>query len=251
MNDTLDYIDTYFTGKLTDEEKAAFEERCVSDPVFAEDVAFYISARADLKQTVYEQKRKEFDALAVELKSAKQNSWRGPVRKMLPYISSVAAILLLFFAWQFIFKNPSNKNQKELANAYIHQNMDRLGVTMGAASKDSLQLGIAAFNNKDYKGAEAIFQALTEDANVGSEAIKNLGIAYLVTNKYDNAIVQFEKLAQMDLYANPGLFYKAVTLMKRGNKGDEDNVKQLLEEVVKRDLAGSKTAKEWLLNNKW
>ena len=55
----------------------------------------------------------------------------------------------------------------------------------------------------------------------------------------------------MDLYANPGLFYKAIALMKRGDKGDEDNAKQILQEVVKKDLAGSKMAKEWLLNNNW
>ena len=43
--DNLEYIDTYFKGELSPEIKKDFEQRIVTDPVFAEEVAFYLSSK--------------------------------------------------------------------------------------------------------------------------------------------------------------------------------------------------------------
>ena len=48
------------------------------------------------------------------------------------------------------------------------------------------------------------------------------------------------------MLSNPGLFYKAVTLLKRNKEGDVKQAKELLEQVVKEHLDNSKEAAEWL-----
>lgn len=245
MSETLSYIDNYFNGSLSAEEKSSFENRCASDPAFAKEVAFYIAARDELKAVVADQKKQEFDTLYRNLSASGNVSNGGSVRRMMPWAVSAGACLLLFLGWQLFFTSPS---PQKMANRYIDDNLQTLGVTMGSGSRDSLQAGIAAYNNKEYPKAEMTFTNLIQkNDSVASEAVRCLGIVYLVTERYDEAIQQFDLLAADDrLYANPALFYKAVTLLKRSQEGDRDKAKALLEEVVSKNLSGSKEAAQWL-----
>jgi tetratricopeptide (TPR) repeat protein len=110
--------------------------------------------------------------------------------------------------------------------------------------RDSLDKGVTAYNNKNYKEAESIFASLSSH---NAEAVKYLGLVYLITENYNKAIDQFETLAKnTELYANPGLFYKAVSLMKRNADGDKANAKKLLEEIIRKDLPGKREAEEWI-----
>jgi tetratricopeptide (TPR) repeat protein len=242
MSETLEYIDNYFNGGLTAEEKKIFEDRCEADPAFAEDIAFYIQARAGLKQELHEQKRRQFEDQFKLLSASGRSGSRGIVRKLFPYAAAVAAAcVIIFFGWQF-FKPASSQ---ELADNYINENMKVLSVSMGS-SKDSLAIGIAAYNNKNYKEAESIFSSLASQYD-NAEAIKNLGILYLVTGDYDRAIAQFDKLSKdQQLFANPGVFYEALALIKRDREGDKAKAKTLLEEVVSQDLPGKNEAAHWI-----
>ena len=79
------------------------------------------------------------------------------------------------------------------------------------------------------------------------EARKDLGLTFLVRQQYDDALDQFDALSDNDsLYANPGPFYKAVTLMQRSGPGDEEAAKLILLDVVSRELPGHKVASGWL-----
>src|SRR5688572_21776111 len=121
MNDTLEYIDQYFTGQLSAPEKTAFEEKCESDPGFAEDVAFYIQVRSGLKNELYEEKKKQFHEQFLSLSSKQERKSQAPVRRLFPYIAAVAAACIIFFiAWQFFFKTT---NSQTIADEYINQNL--------------------------------------------------------------------------------------------------------------------------------
>jgi tetratricopeptide (TPR) repeat protein len=241
MSETLTYIDGYFSGSLTADERLAFEKRCEQDESFAEEVAFYVASRDALKNELQLQKKEEFAELYRQLVPAQKQV--SIIRKLGPYITAAAACLVLFFAWM-VFLKPSDP--QKLASEYVEENFSTLGITMGAA-KDSLQTGITAYNEKNYPQAEKIFRALAQNPEVAPDAIKYLGIVYLNTHRYDEAIVQFDTLSKYEaLFANPALFYKAIVLMKRSAPGDREAAKDLLEEVVEKDLSGSKEAREWL-----
>lgn len=241
MSETVQYIDQYFNGELSAPEKAAFEEKCESDPRFAEDVAFYIQVRSGLKHELHEEKKKLFHEEYVRLSAQQIAKTQSPVRKLFPYFAAAAAAcIILFIGWQFFFKTASSE---AIADQYINENLQELSIQMGN-TRDSLEKGVAAYNDKNYKLAESIFTVL---ASNNAEARKYLGMTYLVTGDYNKAINQFETLAKnTELYANPGLFYQAVSLMKRNAYGDKAHAKKLLEEVIQKDLPGKKESEEWI-----
>lgn len=245
MIETLEYIDLYFTNQLSAQEKVAFEKRCESDPAFANEVAFYISARSELKNVLIEQKKSEFQELYAGLSARKPST--GIIKRLYPLIAAAAACLILFIGWQVFFNNRPADAPARIAADYIEKNIRTSGVTMGGSNKDSLETGVAEFNKKNYERAGKIFLSLSSPENRNAEAIKYLGFVYLVNKDYDKAISQFDTLAQQtDLYANPGLFYKALVLMKRSGKGDISGAKLILKEVIEKNLPGNKEAKEWL-----
>jgi len=156
---------------------------------------------------------------------------------------AAAASLLIFLSWMLFLKSDS---PKELANGYVKENFGSLSATMSEGS-DNLQQGIAAYNAKDYSRAESIFLELSKNKKYAMEATKDLGLTFLARQQYDDALEQFNTLSDNDsLYANPGPFYKAVTLMQRSGPGDEEAAKLILQDIVKKELPGHKVASGWL-----
>jgi len=239
----LEYIERYFLGNLSAGEKEIFERRCEGDPEFAREVSLYVTMRAGLKQTLIDEKKEEFSKL-YQTRSSK------PMAVLRPWSSGVmwsavaaAASLLIFLSWMLFLKSDS---PKELANGYVKETLGILSATMSEGS-DSLQQGIAAYNEKDYNKAERIFRELSKDKKYAMEATKDLGLTFLVRQQYDDALEQFDALTDNDsLYANPGPFYKAVTLMQRSGLGDEEAAKLILQDVVKKQLPGHMVASGWL-----
>lgn len=245
MNNEQEYIEAYFNKELEDSEKKQFEERCVADEAFSKDVAFYILSREAARQKLLEQKKEEW----AKYEKDKENNGRASFRqftigKWLPY--AAAACLILFVTGYFLF---SSRSPHQLANKYIQEHLMQLSQAMNA-SKDSLEKGIEAYNNKDYKTALLLFEGVYKAHPVQSDALKYMGHVSLATGNYDKALRYFTELAEMKgLYSNPGMFLKAVTLLKRDEKGDKEQAKQLLQQVVNNREEGSNQAKEWL--EKW
>jgi tetratricopeptide (TPR) repeat protein len=242
MAEQFNYIDDYFNGLLSPEEKQNFEQRCETDEQFADEVALYIASREAARNELLEQKRNGWKQLGntpvVEMKKeetrvVKMNRWY-----MLAAAASIAAIILLLV--------PFGRSPQQLARNYINDNLQQLSVNMDG-SKDSLQLGIDFYNKKDYVNALLLFEDLYKKDAANTDALKYAGLTYLVKDDYSNAIKNFDELAATkDLFANPGLFYKALTLLKRNQGNDQTEAKELLKRVVNEKLEGEKQAAEWL-----
>ena len=246
MSETLEYIDRYFSEELSPSERVLFENRCESDQDFADQVAFYVSARATIESESALLLKDQFD----ELYRTHTHEKKSVIRSIFPYVSIAAAVIVVLFAgWFYFYSSMSSKKAAAPSAAtdrYINENLLTISTTL-AANPDSLQLGKIAFNKKNYAEAEKIFYSLSLDTNNNIEAVEDLGILYLITGKYDRAIVQFEILsAQTNLHANFGPFYTAITLIKRNNNGDLQKAKIILEEVINKHLPGSEEAKEWI-----
>ncbi len=242
MEEPLDYIERYFRGELSAEERVSFEERCVSDTAFSETVVFYISSRQQIREELQEQKRAEFQDMYLSM-SRSGSSAISPVRRLTFYISAAAACLLLVVGWWVFFRGGGSR---QMADEYIKNNFTILSVTM-SGSRDSVQQGLDAYNKGDHARAEALFSALVREYPQDMEVRKYLGIVFLAEKQYDKALVQFDSLAaRQDLYSNPGLFYKALTLMERATGDDRAKAKIILQEVVNKKLPGSVEASQWI-----
>lgn len=238
MNETYEYIDAYFTNTLTEAEREAFEDRCVNDTAFANNVALYVASRQAVRDELLQAKQQQWVPV-VTVKSATRKTL---LQRILPY--AAAACVIIAVALYFIINSPS---QQSLAHNYMQQHYAQLSVNMGKEPDTTLQTGIYAYNSRQYKKALKPFVLLEMKNPGGADEKKYLGLVYLMMQDYDKALAKFDELANIKgLHNNPGNFFKAVTLMERGMPGDTGQVKQLLQQVVNEKTEGEEAAKNWL-----
>lgn len=248
-------IDEYLHGKLPPAEQRAFESELAADQTLSAEVELYKLIEAEMHDHDLHSTNEEL------LKSSLQKLNRSyftlqpaqsakvvPLRRksFFTIAASLTASLIIAVIIYFAFVQQSGTQQ--LAGNYIDTNLIVLGQTMDG-SKDSLQQGIAAYNNKDYGMALKLFRGVSENHPDNSYAKRDVGLVYLVTKDYDRALQEFSALAEMKLFSNSGMFLKAVTLLQRNKEGDKEQAKKILQEVVKEKAEGSKDAEEWL--NHW
>lgn len=254
MNDPnydIELIERYFDQDLTSEEKVLLERRLQHDPGFKRlfdqerlliGAIKFDGALTDLEYLQAIEKEHLLSGLRYSRKANSQPDSQTRVKRLLPYIMSAAACLLIIVVAIFYFKPDS---PQRMASKYTEENLMYLSTTMSDGS-DSLRLGIAAYNSKDYDKAGRIFESIAKQKG-SLEAIINLGLTYLASGEYDKALHQFDRLANRDdIYVNHGPFYKAVTLMLRSAPGDEEVAKEILQEVIKKQLPGHQVASGWL-----
>lgn len=238
--ESFEYIDDYFKGKKLPEETRQFEERITSDPSFAEEVAFYVVAHHVLQERLTDDKKETFKQLynqgAIHTKTS-------ILTRMMPYMAAAACIIIILAVWLLFNNTPSPQT---IAEKYIKQNLQTLSVMMDT-KQDSIQLGIKLYNNQEYTQALQLFDALVLHNINDFTAKKYAGIVSLQLKQYDKALIYFSSLEeQQGLYTNPGKFYHALTLMKRGKEEDKVIAKRLLQEVITQNLEGKETAEEWI-----
>jgi len=239
--EAIEYIDSYFQQTMNEDERKVFEKKCEEGESFAQEVAFYIMTRDSLREELLQQKQAAWRVKSIiddlpfipTLKKSFANRW-------ITY--AAAACLVLAVSVYFFETNPS---PKKLAENYIKTNYSNLSLTMDA-SRDSLQLGIDAYNNKQYDKALRLFKSIEKTDTQNSDAKKYAGLTYMQKEEYDSALLQFDALAKMKgLFSNSGDFLKAVALMGRNKPGDKDKAKMLLQKVLSQKEEGSDKAAEW------
>jgi len=251
MPGTVEFIESYFQQTLSSEERAAFELRCTTDEVFAEEVAFYIATRQAMREELLMQKVKAWktedndevkNAPVIAEESAQVISMRkkpGIIR----WVSYAAAACLILIISMFLFETRSAS--EKLAANYINTKYERLYQSM-SGGQDSIQTGIAAYNAKHYDSALIYFKGIETRNPDNDDAKKYAGLCYLQQKDYDNALKEFDALAAMDLRINSGNILKAVTLLERNNPGDKEEARKILNIVGDEKLDGSEEAAEWL-----
>lgn len=239
----LEYIDDYFKGAQPASLSKQFEQRLLDDPSFAEEVSFYLLTQQLLQQEAKEEKISRFRKIYAERPAAPVVAMK-PNRRAWYYVVAAAAIVGIVLTVT-LFSAPS---KQQLADRYIKQELNDLGVSMSAAS-DSLERVRSLYNQGNYAAALGMSEALI-NRNAGNlKALEYAGVTNLRLQQYDKALAWFRLLASKGGYSNKGTFYQALTLIKRNKPGDLPQARSLLEQVVKEDLEGREIAREWLA--KW
>ena len=244
--DNMEYIETWFNEELSPERKKEFEQRIVTDPVFAEEVAFYLSTKQVIAMEITED-RERFREIYREYKQGNRPERQKTtlVRKLWPWAAAAAVLAGIIFGWNAWV---SSSSPKELADKFVEQNFQTLPVTLGN-KEDSLQAGLHLFNEGRMEEALKQFEIMAMNNGSSVEVKKYAGIVSLRLGEYDKAINYFSQIENIQLYANPGKFYHALTLVKRNRPGDKEMAKQLLRQVVDNNLVGKEDAEKWL--RKW
>ncbi|MFC5408371.1 hypothetical protein ACFPMF_03565 [Larkinella bovis] len=236
MNE-LEFIDDYFSGRLSPAERMRFETSLEADNRLAESVAFYLSTREAAKRAAHDRRKAEFDALrqsAVPVRAF-------PTGFALAMAASVVLLLGLGGYWLFQQKTAS---PVELADQYVQAHYRQLSSTMGGPG-DRLQTGIGYYNQGKFAEAGAVFDELLMAQPHNDRIQEYAGLSALRTGNYDRAIERFQELGKRtDLYANPGLFLEALARLKRNQTGDREQAKTLLKTVVAQNLQGKAEAEK-------
>ncbi len=250
----LENIDKYLHNEMSDEEQLQFELELANDAELASVFNVYRTVETETRN---DEKYKSNElALKGSIKKLNEVYFKTQVkqpgkiiqmkkRKLYKMIGAIAASIIVIVCCYFLFFT-DKQNGQQLAKNYINSELIQISPKMDGAA-DNLQKGIDAYNSKDYTTALALFKQVANSQPQNSQAKKYTGLVYLVTNKYDKALETFDELAAMQgLYSNPGMFLKAVTLLKRDNEGDKEKAKQLLQQVVNENAEGSNEASQWL-----
>lgn len=250
-------IENFLAGEMSEAERVDFENRLRSDTELSSLFELYRSIELGMIQDQQtEVKRQELQSALDELGKKyfapgilSAGNGKAPVvpignRRSYSKILAIAASVVLILAAYFVFFDKPDARQ--LADSYVKDNLSILSQTMDGA-KDSLQQGIAAYNDKAYAKALEIFDALYAAHPENTDALLYAGITRLATGDHDAAISKFSALsAQKHLFSNPGLFLKAVTLLQRDNPGDKEEARTTLQQVVDEDLENAVEAKKML-----
>jgi tetratricopeptide (TPR) repeat protein len=245
MPGSLEYIDAYFNQTLNNQEAERFEQMLLSDKAFAEEVAFYLSAKQVLNEQNEKEKKDWFKELLANENSLSEPPSYERSKKIWLYraVAAAAIIVLLVSSWYlFVLKSTSVQQQAE---TYIQKNLATLPVTMGANS-DSIQQGLKLYNLGQFQSSQKWFELTLQNDTSNYSAKKYLGIVYLRLADYDKAFLYFQQLGNYSLYSNPAKFYQALALMKRNLPGDKAKARRLLQQVVDDDLEGKSPAQQFL-----
>jgi tetratricopeptide (TPR) repeat protein len=257
--DNLDYIESYFSREPDADRTREFDKKIESDPVFAEEVAFYLSALQVSREESQSKKRNQFreiyqknqtvDPPHVQESSGghlKRTSRITPIRKLVYSIATAAAISGIIFG-TYTFTNTASPQQ--MARRFSKEHLQNLGVTMSAHS-NSQQTGLTMYNDGKYAEALIQFETIIQSDTSDFTAKEYAGLSALQLNDYSKALAWFNELeTYTNNYANPAHLYQALTLMERNQPGDNEKAKQLLQHIVEHDEDGKETAQEWL--KKW
>jgi tetratricopeptide (TPR) repeat protein len=245
--DNTDYIDSYFTNELVPEQAREFEKRIESDPAFAEEVTFYLSV-LNLSRELTQTEKKEYFKKLYQNNSeegqipVKRIADKRPLRKLVYYITAAAMLAGIVFG-TYTFTNTVSPQQ--LARQYENEKLQDLGVTMGD-NPDRNQAGLELYNGRKYAEALLYFENLLRSDTSNFTSITYAGISALQLKKYDEALNWFKKLETYKLHSNPAVLYQALTLMDRNQPADVAQAKQLLQQIIQKDLDGKETAQDWL-----
>ena len=251
-------IEKYLLGKLSETEKEAFEKRMSSDEAFKESVLLEEQLfdaldenswstskglQADEYRSVLDSKDiKDLKKMLSETTNTYQENVKPqyPFKKVLTY--AIAAAVTLFIAFQFLV--PQTYTPQELyaqCNAY-----DDLPSFVTRADSDESKLVRAQelFDQKQYKQAIPLFDnELLQNKN-DSRIYIYLGLSYVESGDYNNAIKIFDSLSESDLIdAEMGYWYKALTFLKQG---DVKKSKSILENIVNKKFYNFEKAKSLL-----
>lgn len=213
-----DYIqfEDYLSGELLPEDQALFEDRLKTDSEFKEAFKSYKDALNYLEHNLANQEKTEAFIANLNTVSStyfnKETTQKSRIKHINPWYYSIAAAVILIFGF-FIgqqFSDPVYSDYNDYGN---------ISLTMRGAQDVLLNKAETAFNNKNFKDAEAYFSALLNADADNLELQLYQAVSLVELNDYKKADVLLERITQTpSVYKNKARWYLALSKLKQNDK---------------------------------
>jgi tetratricopeptide (TPR) repeat protein len=185
-------IERYLNGKLSSQEKTAFENNLAQDADLKREVVL----QQELTNTLKGEKIHQFRNVLQEV-DADWKSEQGRIRRLnIPRLSAIAAaVLVLIIAYRFFL--PSKQAS---ATALLEEYYDTYPMLLTSRSSDEnevneqLNQAISAYQNQDFESAATGFSEITEVTPDNLSYLFYQAVSLLESQKATEAIPVFQAL---------------------------------------------------------
>lgn len=181
----MELIEKYFNEELSDVELEFFKEELSRDKKFAEEVKQYEYVFGGLKEARVRKLKDKFKTFEheIQIEEAQQKSNKN-VNRLGVGLVSIISIILVSFSYYYFKSSVGVKSEQIFAEYFT-----------------------------PYPNVVA---PITRSAD-GVKRDVFIAMNYYDSMRYDEAIVEFDRLIEREEYKNEMLFYKAVALLAKGH----------------------------------
>ena len=219
-------IAEYLAGTLSKEECKAFDQQFFSDETFAEEVSFYLQAKAAAKAASDEQRLQAFTQHYFQQKPTPMRT----LRRMQPVQWAIAAAVVLLISTLALL----NLRSPELPELYAAHFS---ALEVDSSVRDQTQVdqqwtqAMEFYEAKKYTETITLLESISDQEKIGElpKVSLYLGMCHMLQGKDQQALEAFERVAPESIYIQDAYWYTALLYLKMDNK---ENAKTALQRIV-------------------
>lgn len=233
MENQLEYIENYVEGRLSADERAAFEARRTSDPVFDREVRLFLEAQQVIKSQARNRMKAELTALGHrEYAVDAVRSFMG-ITLARKYWVGIAASLLLFatIGYTGYQRMLTIRSESRLAALYsIYYRAPDISMVTSRGTTDTVNMdweqALVLYNRQEYLQASGVLRRVTgkEGFDRKSTGFFYLGICYHELNLPDSARFFLNRVTESSALFPDARWYLGMSYLKSGELQQADAV---------------------------
>ncbi len=236
-NNTYQLFDRFLTGEMSPSEQEEFQEELRNDSSLQEEFETYRTLTNSIQQVEKDQFRKELLKMGEEQinreltqKTEDQDAKVKSINsnKLRYWVAAAASVIILLIPGSLYIYNHIYHPQQVFEKYYTPYN-NIVAPTMRNDTKESaLQQTLGSYLTGDYEQSIADLRSyINNHQEKNIEARFFLGISYLETNQFKNAVEQFQTvIGKRDHLANQAKWYLGLTYLKMGKQKKAENQMQ-------------------------
>lgn len=226
---TLQFIEDYFQGNLSEADKVKFEDRQKNDPDFKESIALFQTSRAVIKANYRDQLIGDTQKLMEDFE--KNNKRILPIRRFI----SLAAVLIIFVVAVWSYRQFVSSPSPSRLYATHFELPSPPNVRSQEVAEDQLWTqAVRSYETGDYtQSINSLNNLLKKEGYLLKDRANfYLGISHLLIDEPQKGIQALEKIQISSSYFQQSLWYIALGHLKNENR---EQAKRALENIANRN----------------
>ncbi len=226
MESKFDYIESYFDGRLSKDEREEFDKRRSEDREFDLEVRTYQKANEVIKTAARNRMKTQLNFLGRQQILADDAETANKYRFVRKYwLSMAASVIFISAAAYFAINSILNRTPgtpDKLYLAYFEKPGIDMVTTRGSEADSNSILWNSAlelYNKSKYTESAGRINVLLKSPSfdLKSAAFFYGGICYMEMDKADSALIYLNRVSIFSVYADETLWFMGLINIKKGN----------------------------------